>query len=87
MGEPVDNQVVLGFIRQAERVDGDSLDLEANRFALVLDGEVEVAEDLLIRERPAEVGTERKADQADGGLTGRGHRGLPDSGVTAGGRS
>src|SRR5205823_1791149 len=61
VGEAVEHHVVLAWLAQVERLDGDAIDLDADRVALELD-RAESLDDLLVTNRPADVGPEREPD-------------------------
>jgi hypothetical protein len=62
--QPVDHHVVLRRIVQPEGIDGHARDLEAHRVAPDLEAQVELLDDLLVADRPADVGSEREPDLA-----------------------
>src|SRR5262249_21704184 len=59
--QPVDDQLVAGFVAQAERLDGDPLDVEG----VIADGP-QPPEDLRERGGPVVLGPEEQADQVPG---------------------
>jgi hypothetical protein len=58
VGQAVDHHVVLAVLAQIERLDRDSLHLEAQRVAFVRDAQVELAHDPFVASRPADVGAQ-----------------------------
>ena len=65
--EPVDDDVVARRLAQVERLDRHPLDLEAHRVASDRQRQVEPLDDLLVADRPADVGAERQSDAASDG--------------------
>jgi hypothetical protein len=60
VGQPVEDDVVLARLAQIERLDRDALRGDADGVALPGDREVELGEDLLVADRPADVGAQRQ---------------------------
>ena len=64
VGQPVDDQVVADVLAQVERLDGHAVDLDAHLIALPVDDQIEALDELLVTDRPADVGAQRQPDPA-----------------------
>ena len=64
VGQAVQYHVEAAALLQIEGLDGQALDDDSNLIVLHPNGEVEVVDDALETERPADVGTQRKTNSA-----------------------
>jgi len=73
VGQSIDHDVVLDRLLQVVRLDRHALHVEAHGVSVHRDAEIEALHQVLVTERPADVGAEGETDIAnDFGHTGRG---------------
>ena len=64
MRQAVDDEVVAARLAQVEGLDRDPLDGEADDVVADRQRQVELADELLVADRPAQVGAQRQTDPA-----------------------